>query len=178
MQDYTRPLAFRRGSFTDKRAVFLVVLSLQVLCALFFLTDIGADLAEGQELWHSLPELAASISLFLGIAVEIRVFIGLLRQRAHLQQSLGVAAGALAEVMQAHFRDWGLTPSEQDVATFAIKGCSISDIAALRGSAEGTVKTHLNAIYRKAGVQGRAQLVSLLIEDLLNEPLIAAPAAA
>ena len=53
-----------------------------------------------------------------------------------------------------------------------MKGCSIADIAQMRGSAEGTVKTHLNAIYRKAGVQGRGQLVSVLIEDLMNAPLV------
>jgi len=78
-------------------------------------------------------------------------------------------------VMEGHFRAWWLTPSEQDVATFTIKGCSIAEIAALRGSAEGTVKTHLNAIYRKAGVPGRGQLVSVLIEDLMGGPLVAAP---
>jgi hypothetical protein len=65
-----------------------------------------------------------------------------------------------------------LTPSEQDVATFLIKGCDIAEIARLRGSAEGTVKAHLNAIYRKADVSGRAALVSILIEDLMSQPLI------
>ncbi|MBC7740336.1 MAG: helix-turn-helix transcriptional regulator [Candidatus Saccharibacteria bacterium] len=70
------------------------------------------------------------------------------------------------------FRGWHLTPTEQDVASFTIKGCSIAEIARLRGSAEGTIKTHLNAIYRKSGVTGRAQLVSVLVEDLLQTPLI------
>ena len=71
-------------------------------------------------------------------------------------------------MLDAHYLQWGLTPSEADVATFTIKGCSIAEIARLRGSAEGTVKTHLNAIYRKSGLSGRGQLASLLIEDLLN----------
>ena len=44
--------------------------------------------------------------------------------------------------------------------------------AKLRGSAEGTIKTHLNAIYRKSGVTGRAQLVSILIEDLMRGTLV------
>ena len=43
----------------------------------------------------------------------------------------------------------------------------------MRGSAEGTVKAHLNAIYRKAGVQGRGALLSMLVKDLMQEPLIA-----
>ncbi len=74
--------------------------------------------------------------------------------------------------MEGYFEDWRLTPAEADVAAFTIKGFSIAEIATLRGSAEGTVKTHLNAIYRKAGVPGRAQLVNLLIEELLGGPLV------
>ena len=58
------------------------------------------------------------------------------------------------------------------MATFLIKGADIAEIARLRGSAEGTVKAHLNAIYRKAGVSGRPALVSLLIEDLMTESLL------
>jgi len=40
-------------------------------------------------------------------------------------------------------------------------------MARLRDSSEGTIKAQSNAIYRKAGVSGRAQLLSLFIEDLL-----------
>jgi DNA-binding CsgD family transcriptional regulator len=63
---------------------------------------------------------------------------------------------------------------EYTVTLSLIKGCEIPEIARLRGCAEGTVKAHLNAIYRKADVSGRAALVSLLIEDLMGQPLIAA----
>jgi len=38
----------------------------------------------------------------------------------------------------------------------------------MRGSAEGTVKSQLNAIYRKAGVGNRGELLSLLIEELMD----------
>ncbi len=121
--------------------------------------------------WHMIPEIGATFGLMLAIVFEIGVLLRMLRRQASLEQGLRVAAGALAQIMEEYFRDWGLTPSEQDIAAFAIKGFSIAEIAELRGSAEGTVKTHLNAIYRKAGVAGRAQLVSLLVEDLLRAPL-------
>jgi len=39
----------------------------------------------------------------------------------------------------------------------------------MRNTAEGTVKAQTNAIYRKAGVSGRPQLLSLFIEDLMDE---------
>jgi DNA-binding CsgD family transcriptional regulator len=117
------------------------------------------------------------LGLIIGILFEVQSLLALLRRQAHMEKSLGVAAGALAELMEDYFREWGLTPSEQDVAAFTIKGYAIAEIAEMRGSAEGTVKTHLNAIYRKAGVPGRGQLVSLLIEDLLNSPLVPLPGA-
>ena len=74
--------------------------------------------------------------------------------------------------MLAHFDSWGLTPSERDVALFVIKGLPIAEIARLRGSAEGTVKSQLNAVYRKSGVSGRGALLGLLIDDLVAAPLV------
>ena len=52
---------------------------------------------------------------------------------------------------------------------FAIKGMSTQEIAGLRGVSEGTIKAQTNAIYRKAGISGRAQLLSLFIEDMIAD---------
>lgn len=166
----------RRG---DRPYGLVALILFQCFCTAFFIYDVTSDLEEGlTSLFHMFPELAATAGLVLGVSFEMRALAGLLRRQARMEQSLGVASGALNDVMEGYFRQWGLTPSEQDVATFTIKGCSIADIAELRGSAEGTVKTHLNAIYRKAGVQGRGQLVSVLIEDLMGGPLVGAGKAA
>ncbi len=160
----------------DRPYALVALIVFQCFCTAFFVYDVTRDLDEGlTSLLYMLPEVAATVGLVAGLVFEVRSLVGLLQRQARMEQSLGVASGALAEVMEGHFRAWGLTPSEQDVATFTIKGCSIAEIAALRGSAEGTVKTHLNAIYRKAGVQGRGQLVSVLIEDLMGGPLVASP---
>jgi DNA-binding CsgD family transcriptional regulator len=56
----------------------------------------------------------------------------------------------------------------------AIKGLSIAEIAAMRQTREGTVKAQCNAIYGKAGVSGRQQLLSLFIEELMGEALVPA----
>ncbi len=39
----------------------------------------------------------------------------------------------------------------------------------MRGSAEGTVKSHLNAIYRKSGTANRGELLSSIIDTLIEE---------
>lgn len=155
--------------------VLLAMMAVQAVVAAFFVLDIILDLGarrSGQPVGaHIAVEVLANVLLVGAILFEAEYLRRLLRRQAQAERSLSVAAGALQTVIDGYFGDWGLTPAEADIALFAMKGCSISEIARLRGSAEGTVKTHLNAIYRKAGVSGRAQLVSLLVEDLLGGPI-------
>ncbi|MGB8624172.1 MAG: helix-turn-helix transcriptional regulator [Paracoccaceae bacterium] len=162
----------------DRQVGFLGLLVLvQALCAVFFITDFFADMrAAGGGFSHLdfglVMELVASVAISGAIPVEIRVMIGMVRKQRALQRSMRIATGALSDLIEEYFTGWGLTPAESDVARFTIKGFSIAEIAELRGAREGTIKTQLNAIYRKSGVAGRGQLVSLLIEDLMAQPLI------
>jgi DNA-binding CsgD family transcriptional regulator len=161
---------------TNMRSDFLAALiCFQALCTVFFVVDIVSDMetvgiSSFTDL-HLLPEMGATLGLIMGIAFELVVLGRLLRRQAQLEKGVSIAAGALNDVMEDYFSTWGLSASEKDVAAFTIKGYSIAEIAHFRTSAEGTVKTHLNAIYRKSGANGRGQLVSVLIEDLLRSPL-------
>lgn len=157
------------------RPLFLVLLiTAQVLCAAVFLMDVvrdGFDAGLRDFLMgHFAIEAVAVVALIAGILFEILVLRTLLQSKAHLERQVTLAAQAFHAVIEAHFDSWTLTPSERDIAHFTVKGCSIAEIAVLRGSAEGTVKSHLNAIYRKAGVGNRGELLSLLIEDLMESP--------
>lgn len=147
----------------------------QLACAVFFLSDALRDLTDiglsGID-FHLWVESIAALVLISGVVVEWQVLMSLLRRQDRMQRGLGIAAGALGDVIEGYFQHWSLTPAEEDVAMFTIKGAPIAEIARLRNSAEGTVKAHLNAIYRKAGVSGRTELVSLLIEDLMSAPLL------
>lgn len=161
---------------TSQGYALIALIIVQSLCAVFFLNDTISDFSRsGSEAIsdaHLLVETVASLVLFLGIVFEVKYLMQILRRQAHMARALTIASGALHDVMEGYFRSWSLTPAEQDVASFTMKGYSIAEVAELRGSAEGTVKAHLNAIYRKAGVAGRGALVSLIIEDLMNESLI------
>jgi hypothetical protein len=53
------------------------------------------------------------------------------------------------------------------VALLAIKGFSNLEIANLRGTTLATIKSQMNAIFRKAGLISRQQLIAYLVEDLL-----------
>lgn len=92
------------------------------------------------------------------------------RRQQQIEDQLRAASGAFMELMEDRFSEWGLTSAERDVALFSVKGMSTQEIAALRDVSEGTVKAQTNAIYRKAGVSGRSQLLSLFIDDLVEIP--------
>jgi DNA-binding CsgD family transcriptional regulator len=164
------------------KAALVLVVAVQAICTLFFAWDILAGvvgLPRRPLSWRmrEIMELGAAVGLVLGVALGAVVLFSILRQNRSMENQIRQASGAFAELLEERFRGWALTPSERDVAWFTIKGLSIADIARLRQTSEGTVKAQSNAIYRKAGVSGRAQLVSLCIEDLIEAGPLANPPA-
>lgn len=157
-----------------KQWVILSIVIVQVLSAFFFVADI---LSSYVGFWTTpLPwelreylELSASLGLTLGVILGIWALRRAVRERNLAQQRLRRASGAFMTLLEERFAEWGLTPAEKDVALFAIKGMATAEIAVLRTTSEGTVKAQTNAIYRKAGVTGRSQLLSLFIEDLMRD---------
>lgn len=154
-------------------ALIIGLIAAQILCAVVFLVDVLRDVSEmGGPNWGLLPEALASIALFVGIAVEAVYLRELLRRKASLERSVSMASAALQTVIDSHFDEWKLTASERDVAALMVKGLSISEIAQIRGSAEGTVKAHLNAIYRKANARNRAEVLSHIMDTMIDKPLL------
>lgn len=151
-----------------------ILMAVQVICTAFFVGDVIDDYLEAG--WRATAdqhlhfELLITISLCVAIVIEMRYFVWLLRRNAHLERSASIAHAAIHDVIEAHLELWKLTPAEQDVATFLIKGLNIAEIADIRGNAEGTVKSHLNAIYRKSETKGRGELLSTIIDSLMSEP--------
>ena len=157
-----------------RRSAILAVLIVQALCTLFFLSDILSSyvsLWPGPMTWkmRELMEVAAALGLLIGVVMGIVLFWRTVQERNLAQARLRQASGAFMDLLAERFADWGLTPAERDVALFAIKGMSTAEIAALRATSEGTVKAQTHAIYRKAGVTGRPQLLSLFIDDLMRD---------
>lgn len=154
--------------------VVAIILLVQAFCAFFFVSDIlfsVLGIYDHPIAWQTREyiEIGAALGLVLGVmlgAIALRRFW---KDRRRAEEKLRRASGAFMDLLAERFDDWGLTNSERDVALFAIKGMSTAEIANLRQTAEGTVKAQTNAIYRKAGVTGRPQLLSLFIEDLMEE---------
>lgn len=154
-----------------------LLLLIQLVCAFFFVGQTlmtYLDIQHSPISWelHEFLEVGAALGLVFGAVLGGIVLRRSMRRQKRAEEQLRQVSGAFMELMQARFVDWGLTSAERDVALFAIKGLSTQEIASLRGTAGGTVKAQTNAIYRKAGVTGRSQLLSLFIEDLMDEGML------
>lgn len=159
------------AKFLHPRTQLIVVLIVQFFCLVFLIMDVGADLAglEGQEniAENHFFELFVIVALVLSIIVIARELRRLMDRNQHVEEQLKIASGAFHELLNQSFDSWDLTGSEKDVALLAIKGLGIQEISTIRETKQGTVKAQLNAIYRKAGVNGRPQLISIFVEELM-----------
>lgn len=82
--------------------------------------------------------------------------------RAHLQ--------GLAVAIDRQLARWSASPAEREVALLLLKGLSHKEIATVRDTSERTVRQQALALYRKAGLSGRAELAAFFLEDLLVPP--------
>lgn len=155
-------------------AIVLSLVALQAVSALFFLGDVTADvLATGLDP-HTRYEAVATLALICGVLFGGLETWRILRRSRATESALKIASGAFSDLVADRFAHWSLTLSEQQVALLTLKGFDTPEIAALRGTARGTVRAQLGHIYAKSGTTGRGQFVSLFIEELLDEPLIGA----
>ncbi len=149
-----------------------LALILQLVSLFLFAGEIFAD-SFGKGLiyipWevHEAIEITAVIGLLTGFILGLMLVRNLLVRNSKVEGQLRVASGEFHALLKEHFAQWGLSPSETDVAYFAIKGMSNNEIAALRGTSDGTVKAQLNAVYKKAGLESRTQLLGYFIEELM-----------
>jgi DNA-binding CsgD family transcriptional regulator len=157
-----------------RKLALLAMFALQAFCAVFFVSDILSSVLGlrstplSWEMRETL-ELGAALGLILGLVLGALMLRRVLRERTEAQERLRRASGAFMDLLDERFSAWGLTAAERDVALFAMKGLTTAEIARLRETSEGTVKAQTAAIYRKAGVSGRPQLLSLFIEDLMAD---------
>ena len=152
------------------RWYILTIVLVQLICAAFFVSRILSSIfgfAPFSWQIYELIEIGAAVGLFLGVLLGVLLLRKIMVRNTHIEDQLRLASGAFMEVLDEYFTAWGLTPAERDVALFAIKGMSTSEMADLRDVSEGTIKAQTNAIYRKANVSGRTQLLSLFIDELI-----------
>lgn len=159
-----------------RHAVLWTMFALQAICCGYFLLDMALDLIRPTAINpiadSDILEYLVTLALFFGLVFTATELRNLLRRQDQINDQLKVASGAFADLLETRFKEWSLTPAERDVAVLAIKGFSVAEMAELRSAAQGTVKAQCAALYKKAGVSGRLQLLSLFLDDLMADPLL------
>ncbi len=150
--------------------------------ALFIGLDLIGDSREGASLLHSVFEgiallvsVAGAITMYraqkrayLDEKQELRSTIATLtKDRQHWQEQASNYLAGLGSAIDQQFSRWSLTSAEKEIALLILKGFSHKEIATLRTTTEQTVRQQATAVYRKAGLQGRADLSAFFLEDLL-----------
>jgi DNA-binding CsgD family transcriptional regulator len=76
---------------------------------------------------------------------------------------------AMGQAIEDQFRAWNLSVAEADVAGLMLKGASLKEIAIARETTEATIRQQAQAIYRKSGLSGRAELSAYFLESLFDQ---------
>jgi DNA-binding NarL/FixJ family response regulator len=157
-----------------------VLIAILTLMGVGGIVDIVLDGRERLMTPHMLFEL---LMILLGLGVALYLWRAwsttrgeLYRTRAALAEQAAAraewrqrASRLLADFGRAideQFREWKLTPSEREVAFLMLRGLSHKEIAHQTSRSERTVRQHAVAVYRKAGLSGRAALAGFFLGDL------------
>lgn len=148
-----------------------VIVAVQVMATVYFVLDgVGDVIAplKGGLTAEVVMECFVALALAAGVAFGFRHVKELRANLRRQTEALSVARGALAEHLLLRFQEWRLSPAEAEITLFALKGFQIAEIAKLRGSALGTVRSQLSQVYAKAGVSSQSMLLSLFFDELLQ----------
>lgn len=166
------------GGWPSHRLGGLVLLLIGAVLA-DLITDRLACAGEARQLFAkglaTLLALSGMVWLYLLLRSRSRLIRTLTRDlgraeaeaRRWREESAGWARG-LAAAIDDQFTRWGLTPAEREVALLLLKGLRTPEIAELRSTRETTVRQQAQSVYRKANLEGRADLAAFFLEDLLS----------
>ncbi len=141
--------------------------------------DVYADLSHGADTSHIFKEafliavsIAGLIWLYLNHQLQQKKIHQLHQELQQLSEKKAddyIIEGRrqLGKIIQQQFTQWQLSQSEQEVGMLLLKGLSLKEIAALRNTAEKTVRQQASSIYRKSGLSGRHSFSAWFIEDIL-----------
>jgi DNA-binding CsgD family transcriptional regulator len=174
------PGAAGEGGSPGLRAV-VVPASIFLLIAVFMGVDVFTDVHAGASVEHLAAEVGVMVLALGGLAMMWKLLVSARRQARDLQVALdGTRADlvrwrseaqdllrGLGVAIDGQFDRWGLSPAEREVGILLLKGLSLKEVAETRSTSERTVRQQALAVYRKAGLAGRAELAAFFLEDLL-----------
>lgn len=132
--------------------------------------DLLADAGSGTDVWHLGAEGVATLVALAGAVLFVRRFLAERAEAAHWRAQAQELLAGVGSSIDVQLVAWELSPAETEVAVLLLKGLSFKEVAAVRSTSERTAREQARAVYRKAGVAGRAELSAWFLEDLLPAP--------
>lgn len=145
-------------SFTEKIAVIASWIVGSVMSKALM---VGVVNVEG---WPDAIMLACLFGVFGVLVWATMLLNGLIEQK---KQSQAISDSIKNEEEQSDLliaklaRDNGLTPREAEICALLVRGYTRSHISSTLVIADGTVKTHIEHIYKKTGCHTRSELIAL-----------------
>jgi DNA-binding CsgD family transcriptional regulator len=177
----------RSGALRERGAIRGACRELPIFGLLFLMlagvvcADLVADAMSGIGPLHLAVELVALAVALTGVGTAARKSYAAVRRAKELHGDLqrtqadvarwrGEAEALLHRMgtaLDEHFARWALTDAEREIAIQILKGLSYKEVAAERGTTERTVRHQALAIFRKAGVGGRAEMAAFFLQVML-----------
>lgn len=146
----------------------IVATSLFGLVALLVGVDLLSDVGSGVDVLHVATEGGAALLAIAGAGLFYRHHRREQQQAAAFRERAEELLAGLGGTVDRQFETWSLSGAEREVALLLLKGLSFKEIAAVRATSERTGREQARAVYKKAGVAGRAELSAWFLEDLLT----------
>lgn len=164
----------------ERQKIFFTIVLVIILMTVTL--DIWQDWKAGSSIKHFITEIIVCLSVFLGIVIlwSNNLFLKkeLTIRNTQLSESReeaskwkaenAVLIQGLSSAIDRQFEQWGLSPSEREVAMLLLKGLSLKEIAEIRSVSERTVRQQSINVYQKSSLGGRAELSAFFLEDLLK----------
>ncbi|MBK8250058.1 MAG: helix-turn-helix transcriptional regulator [Gemmatimonadetes bacterium] len=100
------------------------------------------------------------------LAVSRRDLAARVAERDEWRQRAEAALVGFSVAIDQQFDAWKLSRAEREVALMLLKGEGHKQAAAHLGRSERTVRQQAVEVYRKSGLQGRAELAAFFLQDL------------
>ena len=141
--------------------------------------DLPIEVSSARTNWGRLALLMTALAALAAFAGSLWLQ---LRRRRRATAELERRCGELVEKLQSNtitagklvkggidvdFSDWKLSGAECDVAWLMLRGLPLREVADVRGTSERTVRQQAQAIYRKAGLEGRSDLAGRVLERFI-----------
>ena len=170
MQSHPADVTTTPDASNDASPVALFA-AIAVLIGVDVLTDIAAGARSAHVALEVVVFVLAAVGLWALLKRERRLHRrDLAAAKAEAarwrDESRAVLAG-LGAAIDRQFAAWQLSTAEREIGLLLLKGLSLKEIAEARGTSERTVRQQAFALYRKAGLAGRAELSAFFLEDLL-----------